>query len=256
MEKALAESAAKNERIAETLQRSMLQAFPSGSFAGVLVETLYAAALNEAEVGGDFFDAFALSDETVALVVGDVSGKGLAAAGRTAEVKYALRAFLHAYRSPEMALAHLNNFICETHRLDADSAEAFIVLALALVNTSTGEATFSSAGAEATLILRASGVAEPIEIIGLPLGIQPMMTYTAKTARLAFGETVLMATDGITEARCGQALLGIKGMASLAEKAGPSASLPELTEAICGGAREFSGGRLRDDVCLLLARRQ
>ena len=93
-EKQIAAAAARNERIAETLQRSMLQEAPAGKFPGLIVETLYMAALDEAQVGGDFFDAFALSAEKFALVVGDVSGKGLVAAGRTAEVKYALRAFI------------------------------------------------------------------------------------------------------------------------------------------------------------------
>ena len=207
-------------------------------------------------MGGDFFDAFALSEGKVGLVVGDVSGKGLAAAGRTAEVKYALRAFLHEYQSPEVALSHLNDFICETHRLENDNGETFIILALCVVDTIAGQAVFSSAGAEPTLILRADGTTERVEIIGSPLGIQPGATYTAMTMRVASGETVLMATDGITEARHGHEFLGIEGMASLAEKAGPTASLMELSQAIYDGARDFANGRLHDDVCLLLARRK
>ena len=77
---------------------------------------------------------------------------------------------------------------------------------------------------------------------GMPLGIQPNMRYTAKTTLLASGETVLMATDGITEARCSHAFLGAEGMAALVEQAGPTASLPELIKAIYGGARDFAGG--------------
>ncbi len=252
----LAAAAARNERIAETLQRSMLQASPAGKFPGLLVETLYQAAMNEAEVGGDFFDVFAFGGEKVALVVGDVSGKGLVAAGRTAEVKYALRAFLHAYQSPEIALAHLNDFICETYRLDTENKEVFIVLALAVVDTNTGDAVFSSAGAEPTLILRMDGVVQPVGIIGQPLGIQAGVDYTARTARLASGETVLMTTDGVTEARRGHAFLGTEGIMQIAEKAGSRASLQTLSQAIYNGARDFAGGGLRDDVCLLLARRQ
>lgn len=75
-------------------------------------------------------------------------GKGLIAAARTTEVKYALRAFLHEYQAPEIALAHLNNFICKKHRLDDDCTETFIVLALAVVDTAKGLVTLSSAGAE------------------------------------------------------------------------------------------------------------
>lgn len=256
MAASLAAAAIKDERIAETLQRSMLQESPPGKFSGLAVETLYQAALNEAAVGGDFFDAFALNENQVALVVGDVSGKGLVAASRTAEVKYALRAFLYEYPAPEIALAHLNGFIYETHRLDTSTTEAFIVMALAVVNTATGEAAFSAAGAEPSLILRTGGMAEQVETTGWPLGIEPDAAYTAKTLWLASGETVLMATDGITEARRGDAFLGIEGMAALAEKAGLTLSLPELSQAIYGGARNFADGGLRDDVCLLLARRQ
>ena len=255
VEHELAAVAARNERIAETLQRSMLQAYPANAFSGLVVETLYAAALNESDVGGDFFDAFACGDGKVALVVGDVSGKGLVAAARTAEVKYALRAFLHAYRAPEIALGHLNDFICETHRLDADNEEAFIVLALAVVDTAIGEVVLSAAGAEPTLILTADGIAEPVEIFSIPLGIQTGTVYTAKTMRLDAGETVLMTTDGITEARRGLAFLGRDGLAALAEQAGENAPLRELIQAIYGGALDFAGGSLHDDACVLVARR-
>lgn len=256
MAKSLAEAAARNERIAETLQRSMLLASPTGKFPGIAIETLYQAALNEASVGGDFFDAFSLEGEKVALVVGDVSGKGLLAAERTAEVKYALRAFLHAYPAPEIALSHLNDFICETHRMDKDSGETFIILALAVMDTVTGETIFSSAGAEPTLILRLSGVAERIEVPAYPLGIEQNARYSSKSKQLEIGETVLMATDGITEARRGYAFMGIEGMAELAEKVGPFASLREMTQAIYGGASDFSDRGLHDDVCLLVARRE
>jgi len=252
----LAAAASRNERIAETLQRSMLLAPPAGKFPGLEVETLYAAALNEANVGGDFFDAFALSDGRVGLVVGDVSGKGLVAAGRTAEVKYALRAFLHEYKGPEVALSRLNEFICETHRLDKDSGETFIVLALAVMDTDAGRAHFSMAGAEPTLILRQDGTVEAVEITGCPLGIASNSPYTAKSMRLGPGETIIMATDGITEARRGYDFLGSDGLTALVEKAGPSLSLRDLTETLYKEALEFSGRGLNDDACLLLARCQ
>ena len=247
-------SADRNQRIAETLQHSMLQVLPTGKFPGLEVETFYEAAMHESDVGGDFFDAFALSERKFALVVGDVMGKGLIAATRTTEVKYALRAFLHEYQAPEIALAHLNNFICKTHRLDDDSTETFIVLALAVVDTAKGLVTLSSAGAEPTLLLRWDGTAEPVTLTGLPLGVQLGASYSVQSRLLSIGETVLMATDGITEARRSRAFLGTEGFAALAEKAGPTASLRTLKETICAGARAFAGGVMHDDACLLLAR--
>ena len=248
-------AAVQSERIAETLQFCLLESPTAGKFRGIAVETLYKAALSEAPLGGDFFDVFALNGREVALVVGDVSGKGLVAAGRTAEVKYALRAFLHEHRTVSIALTHLNNFICETHCCDPDYAAVFITLALVVMNTATGEVTLTSAGAEPTLVLRANGSVEPVEIVGLPLGIRPDVAYTTKALRLEEGETILMATDGITEARNGSAFLGIDGLASLAEQAGLTASLGELSRVIYTGAQDFASGRLHDDVCLLLARR-
>lgn len=123
-----------------------------------------------------------------------------------------------------------------------------------MVDTVTGEATFSSAGAEPPLILRADGTAEVVEITGLPLGIHSASAYTARTKSLASGEMVLMATDGITEARRGHEFLGAGGMAALAVKAGLTAPLRELLQAVYDGARDFAGGNLNDDACLLLAR--
>jgi PAS domain S-box-containing protein len=256
IEAALRVLALKNERIAETLQRSMLQTVPTGKFGGMIVETFYAASMNEADVGGDFFDAFALAEAKVAFVVGDVSGKGLVAAARTAEVKYALRAFLHEFPDPEIALAHLNEFICETHHSDFDSQEMFIVVALAVVDSATGEARFSAAGAEPTLILRADGTVDMVAIRGTPMGILSGQTYLSETRQLAPGETLMMATDGITEARRGAEFLGLEGMAALVEKAGPKVPLETLSKAVYAGVRAFAKDGLRDDVCLLLARRQ
>ncbi|MDR3708065.1 MAG: SpoIIE family protein phosphatase [Capsulimonadaceae bacterium] len=256
IEAALAIEALKNERIAETLQRSMLQTPVAGRFPKLAVETLYQAALNEAEVGGDFFDAFAIRGGKVALVVGDVSGKGLIAAARTAEVKYALRAFLHICPAPEIALQHLNEFICEEHDQDLDDQETFIILSVALLDPATGEVACAAAGAEPSIVLRASGKSELVEVSGSPLGVIRAATYAPKSLLLAHGETLLMATDGITEARHDHSFLGVEGMANLAEKAGPSSTLQELSAAIYTGARDYAHGALRDDVCLLLARRQ
>jgi len=256
VESILAVAATKNERIAEILQRSMLLVSPEGKFPGLEIETLYSAALEEAEVGGDFFDAFDLGHEMIALVVGDVSGKGIVAAGRSSDVKFALRAYLHLNIHPRTALTHLNNFICSTHRSDPDCNEAFIALSLVIVNTSTGATVFAGAGMEPSLILRSNGTTERVQVNGTALGIQVGSRYATKARMLSVGDTILMATDGLTEARHGNEFLGLDGVATLAEHAGPSATLPGLSKIIYWGAKEFADGRLRDDVCLLLARRQ
>ena len=178
-----------------------------------------------------------------------------AAAAHTAEVKYALRAFLHAYKNPGEALAHLNDFLCATQPPLGTEEATLVALALAVADKATGKARFAVASAEPPLVLHASGAAEPVETGGRLLGVEPGGTYPTLTLTLAAGDTILMATDGITEARRGRAFLGNEGLAELAEGAGASSPLHELGQAILYGARAFAGGTLRDDVCLLLARR-
>jgi serine phosphatase RsbU (regulator of sigma subunit) len=79
--------------VAETLQRSLLLTPPPDAYPGLRFKAFYRPALDEALVGGDFFDVFAVRDDVIALVVGDATGKGLNAATYTAEIRFALRPF-------------------------------------------------------------------------------------------------------------------------------------------------------------------
>jgi PAS domain S-box-containing protein len=255
---------AREQRIARTLQGAMLPDIPEDAFPGLAVASRYQAALQEANVGGDFYDAFRLLSGRIALVVGDVSGKGLAAAGRTAEIRHALRAFLRegggeTEADAARAVARLNNFVCDAQRLDAPGADAFTVLSLALVDPASGAATFVLAGAEPALLLRADGGAvDLVESGGLILGVEPGESYEAVSERLLPGDTLLMATDGITEARRGNDFFGLDGMAAAAAEAArrSSGAVGPMSHAIVEVARAFADGLLRDDACLLLAQRR
>lgn len=249
-----AAAAAKTSHIAKTLQRSMLQARPGGAFDNLEVESVYVPAVKDLDIGGDFFDAFTCCEGRIALLVGDVSGKGLHAAARTAEVKYALRAFLHNDQSPDVALQQLNDFICESHRLDKVTDETFIILALAIIHIESGRVMLSAAGAEPTLVLRGDNSVEKIEVRSTPIGIDPGVSFGLASITLWSGDTIVMATDGITEARHEYEFLGTDGVARLAETAGSASTLLELRQNIYNGALEFAQGDFRDDVCMLLAR--
>ncbi len=241
--------------VAETLQHAILQEVAENAFPGLAVASRYLPAWQEARIGGDFFDVFALNGDRIAFVVGDASGKGLSAAVRMAEAKFALRAFLREDASPETALARLNDFLCAAQRLETRDEDAFIVLTLVVVKTATGEASFGTAGAEPPLILRADGRLETVTARGLPLGFLPGQTYAPQALTLGTGDMVLMATDGITEARRGMEFLGYDGMARLAQRAASaSGSVQEVAQAVLDGARDFAGGLLHDDACLLLIR--
>jgi sigma-B regulation protein RsbU (phosphoserine phosphatase) len=200
----------------------------------------------------------------VAVAIADASGKGLSAAVRTIQVKDVLRAFTREYpHSPAAIVARLNDFVCDTHLFD-DADEAFSCLTLAIVNPQTGEGSLVSAGCEPALLVRADGATEEMEVSGLPLGIERNELYTAHPFRLLPGDTLVLVTDGITEARRGRGksidFLEYEGMTTLAQEAlRQAAALPSLRDAakaILDGARSFGGGSLSDDACVVLVRRQ
>lgn len=251
----LAESFQKEHRIAEALQRSLLNRPIFTQDAPVEVETIYKPAWDEAEVGGDYYDVFALDAGNLALVIGDVSGKGLEAASRTAEIKYTLRAYLREYPHAAPALQRLNTFLCETQALEEGSQSYFVCITLIILDTITGTAQVAVGGAEPPLVLRARGRIEEVRASGLPLGAAGEADYQSQSVTLSHVDLLLLVTDGITEARRGREFLGWEGMTQLAQEARGSASLEELGQAVFAGAERFAGGRLKDDACLLLARR-
>jgi len=249
----LAEDLRHEHQIAETLQRSLLSAPAEDAFPGLRVQTEYEPAWKEALVGGDFYDVLALGDGRVALVVGDVTGKGLAAATHTAEVKYALRAILHEHPEPARALARLNRLLAQPQ--PGGAGPPLVAVALAVVDTRTGEASVASAGAEHPLLLRADGTAEEIRAGGMLLGTLREADYEAQAVRLAPGDCLLLVTDGLTEARRGREFFGYAGLTRAAQRA-QAAGLGRVGEAIIADAKGFTGGALHDDVCLLLVRRE
>ena len=255
----------REQRITHVLQRPLTREVAPDAFPGLSLATLYEAALDEAEVGGDFFDAFALPRGRVALAIADASGKGLSAAARTIQVKDVLRAFAREYpHSPAAIVARLNDFICDTRHFDDAGDEGFFCLTLAILDPATGEGAVVSAGCEPPLVVCArGGEPEVIDTPGLVLGVEPGELYQATPFHLAAGDTLLFVTDGITEARSNGDLLGPAGLADLAARAlaavpleSAPAALRGAATAILEGARAFGGGVLRDDACLLLARQR
>ena len=254
----LAAAYAREQRTAEVLQRSLLLASPTQIFDGLELTTHYEPASDDLLVGGDFFDAFRLADGQVAFLVGDVVGKGLNAAAHTAQIKFALRAFVREYPQPAIAVQRLNSFLCEAERLNdlGDGTETrFVVLCLGVIDPASGEMQFAGAGIEPPLIVRANGETEPVKTSGLPLGMAESAEFILTKAHLDKGDLVLLTTDGITEARRGKEFLDYEGLMRLAEQARSLPSLEQMVRFIVEGAREFGGSVFRDDVCLLLARR-
>jgi len=260
----LAKSEEKHRHIAEVLQDALLLAPPKGAFPGLDVATYYEGAWDEAEVAGDFFDAFALDAGLVALVVGDVTGKGLEAASYTAEIKYALRAFLRESPNPARAMYRLNHYLIEAKRLDVQRPDAptqYVALSIAVVEAQTGEVHFSAAGAEPPVVIRSrtDATAETVEIYGPLLGVDLDSEFGTVTTTLEQSDLLVMVTDGVTEMRKrerGAELFGYERFSEAAREASLLPSLDAAAQKIVSAALGFADNHRSDDICLLLARRE
>jgi PAS domain S-box-containing protein len=260
-------------RVSDALQQMLLLSPPEDKVPGLSVGTGYAAAWDEASFGGDFFDAFTLADgASVALVVGDASGKGLAAAMRTSEVKFALRAFLRENPDPAAAMARLNDFVVTAERLDRPVGDEgsgsvggganFTALLVAVVDPRSGAAVLAAAGAEPPLLhLAADGIVASLRLddgAGMPLGLFAGETYGLIPFSLRPGDAILLFSDGITEARRDGAFFladALQNACGDALARHPD-DLPTAAESIIDAARSFARGPLKDDACLLIARRR
>ena len=244
------------QRIAHTLQRSLLLAPREDAFAHMRVRALYEPASAEADVGGDFFDVFPVrGGERIALVVGDVVGKGLSAASSTAQTKFALRALLREFPDTADAMTRLNSFLIETVPTSDVPSNPLVALSLAVFDPATGELQITMAGAEKPVIVRTDGSVEQIAQDGMILSAMPGARYEQTTLRLEEGDVLMMFTDGIAEARRGTSLFADQGLLNAAKDAVVLESLEAVGQHIVTMAKKFAGGRLRDDACLLVVER-
>jgi serine phosphatase RsbU (regulator of sigma subunit) len=253
----------REHRVAHVLQESLLSAAPPDTFPDFSVRMAYEPAWDEAQIGGDFYDIRSLRDRRAALIVGDVAGKGLAAATFTAEIKYSLRAFLHEHPDPAQALTRLNNFLVEDSERNPWSSSTIVAVCVALCDTITGQVQLSAAGAEPPLILRRdpqTGIVSAEEVPvpnGMLLGVTGGYVFETLTLDMLPGDVLLFFTDGITEARQRRGpLLGQEGLAAVARRVleTPTDDMEVLVAEIVAEAKRVSGGQLLDDACIIATR--
>jgi PAS domain S-box-containing protein len=239
----------REHRIAIELQNA-LQPAVQNRVPNLRVATLMRPALDEAAVGGDFFDVFPLDKTLYAMVVGDVSGKGLAAATQHATVRNMLRGFLYQYGDPAEAVSVLNKVITD-HNL----VTGFVTALVCTFDTSTGTITYAPCGHEPAMICRAAtNDIEVLSTYGPPIGVVKDFQYEEYRTHISGCDTLLLYTDGITEAgQNRRQLLGVEGLIELFSQLPQDLPVDDLAERIVEQVNSFAGG-FRDDVCLLVAR--
>jgi GAF domain-containing protein len=232
----------RQRRVARSLQSALLTTdIPSND--NFEIHATYEPASSESDVGGDFYDAFDLTDGSVAIVVGDVSGKGAEAAAHTAMAKYMLRAFAMRNPGPGSVLFHLNNALCQG--LDDDS---FTTLFYGVYDPRMGSLTFADGGHPEPLLYRArSREIEVIRADGSIVGAFENQRFDQASIDLEPGDILVAYTDGLIETR-NVANGELYGLARVEESLRRNSNLAasQLTRAIYQDAHAF--GSVTDDT--------
>lgn len=233
----------REHRIATQLQRALL---PDGlpSVPGLRLAARYLPGGAGTEVGGDWYDALALPGGRLALVMGDVAGRGVAAAATMGQLRSALRAYALDDVGPGQVLARLNRFQL---LLGPDSMATAVLLELDPV---AGTARYANAGHPPPVLIGADG--EPHYLDGArsaPLGALEDGRFAEAEIELAPGSTVVLYTDGLVERR-GRSLE--EGFTRLRDTLRSGEPDPEaLCEAILGGT--LGAATSDDDVTFVVA---
>jgi PAS domain S-box-containing protein len=186
--------------VARKLQESLLpRRLPE--VPGLSIAARYVAAGEGSEVGGDFYDVFETADGHWSLMIGDVCGQGADAAGVTAIARHTARAIAAAMATPSETLRRLNHAIL----VQNESDERFFTMAKVRVEpTDAGvQITVACAGHPLPAVVRGDGAIGTIGRPGTVLGLFPEIELTDETTSLQPGDTLVLYTDGVIEARQG-----------------------------------------------------
>ena len=214
---------------------------------GLDIAGVYRPAGDGTEIGGDFYDVFPTGPMGHAILLGDVSGKGPAAAIVTALVRHVVRAELLRTTSPALALAVAHDALRHAH------PEHFCTAVLAHVDVADGRWQLSSAGHH--LPLRTDGgVVGPVGTTGTILGLVDSIDVEDSEFTLHQGQSLVFYTDGITEARAADGgFFGEERLEALVlDQASPTAEA--LAHRIVDEAVGFQDGDTRDDIAVVAVR--
>lgn len=236
----------REHHIADTLQRALIPDVNT-EVPGYAIGCGYLPAAKEAQVGGDFYDTFRIPDGRVALVMGDVSGKGLQAAVHTAMAKYMLRAYACDNPQPSLVMEKLNTALA-----DCTPEDLFVTIFYGILDPSTGTLEYANAGHDLPIIYRSeTRCTSPLEVTGPAAGIVPRHAYSKRSLEFSAGDVLVIYTDGITDARSGKIEFGIDGVSEVIRRTA-SDNEDALVETIFKAASEAADGRLHDDAAVLV----
>ena len=239
----------REHRITEQLQSALQPPLPA-SVPGLALAAFYRPAWEDHGVGGDFSDVFSDGKGMTFLVVGDLSGKGLAAASQVALVRNMLRFALYNGRTLAGPVSSLNATLAGNSLLDG-----FTTLFVGRYDAAARTLTYVNCGQDAGLVLRAaSGQAETLSSTGPVLGMIPEASYTEKDIALAPEDILALFTDGLTEAGPTRTtMLAEDGVRALLEQQRGQTDPQVIVERMMAEIDAYTGAGVRDDQCLLVS---
>jgi serine phosphatase RsbU (regulator of sigma subunit) len=199
-------------------------------------------------VGGDYFDVFPMSDDRTAFVIADVAGKGIGAALLTTMLQGALTGMTLG-TDPARVIQHINDFLCQHAEVGKYATLFFGML------DREGNLDYLNAGHPSPLLLRGGEISEIFTQGSYPVGLIPTATYVAVREKLQPGDTLVLFSDGVTEAadpqeqmygvpRLSEALAGLQ-----------DAPLEHLQKRVVDSVEKFArGADQADDITLLFIR--
>lgn len=211
------------------------------------VGSAYLAASSVVAVGGDIFDVYRLSDRLALILIADVSGKGVDAAVITAFIKFTMRGIALRRRDPGAMLAEFNTAFAKT----VENPYIFVSMLVGVLDTTTGNFQYASAGHDSAFLRRSQEVRQ-LAITGPILGVMEE-PFETKVLALMAGDTLVLATDGLTEARNRDGeLLHEEGAMRLIARCNERPQL--LADELVAQVKALGGNKTQDDVAILAIR--
>lgn len=237
-------------RIARAIQTSLLpRTFPP--FPHHTEFALHAINVSAKQVAGDFFDFYLLPDDKLMITIADVSGKGVPAALLMAVTRTLLKNLALSGLQPAQIVEKANAVLVEDNEQGM-----FVTLFLAAYEPKTGRLCYANAGHNAPCRLDKEGVLrEHLSTTGPIIGVVPGQTYTEREAWLAVGDSLVLYTDGVTEAHSPEGgLYGeerFQALVSLHAQDSPE----QICSVVADAVADYQQGNTYDDITLLVLRR-
>ena len=234
--------------IARQIQDAILPR-ADGRFSGREEFAVHAEMIPAKEVGGDFYDYFLIDDDLLGILVGDVSGKGVPAAILMAASRAMLRSAAMRGMGPADVLRHVNNLLEES-----TAPTMFVSAFYGIIDLRSGLIEYCNGGHDEPVVIHADGTHDLLSgSANIALGAVPNQEFTASAVRLSHGDSVLLFTDGVTEAmNAKREMFGEEGLLNFV--AGQQADTPaEMVNGVLAAIHKFTDGTAQSDDITLLA---